>query len=114
MQLVCVYLNFFLLIILNILLVAAIIGHLHFFLTKESSDNRPTLEPAIQIYLESPSNHTVNLQTVENLFKASSVDDTFLKVFKHSHIDKELLVKEAIKIALDNLLSMGFPAQILL
>ena len=72
------------------------------------------MEQAVQIYLKSPSTNAINLQTVENLLKASSVDDTFLKVFKHSHIDKELLVKEAIKIALDNLLSMGFPAQVLL
>ena len=114
MQLVFIYLKIFLLIILIFLLVAAIIGHLHFFLVKEASDNQPTLEQAVQIYLESPSNTAVNLKTVKNLFTASYVDDTFLKVFKHSHVDKELLVKGAMKIALDNLLSMYCPAQPLL
>ena len=75
---------------------------------KESSENDPTLEKAIQIYLKSTSNHTVNLETVENLFKASSVDDTLLRVFKHSHVDKNLLLKGAVQIALDNLLCMNF------
>ena len=114
MQLACIYLRFFLLFILIFLLVAVIIGHLHFFLMKESSDNKPTLEQAVQIYLESTCNNAVNLQTVENLFKASSVDDAFLKVFKHSHVDKNLLVKGAVQIALDNLLCMNFRVQLLL
>ena len=113
MQLVCIYLNFFILFILIFLLVAAILGHLHFFLVKEASVNQPTLKQAVQIYLESPSNNVVNLQMVENLFKAS-IDDTFLKVFKHSHFSKELLVEGAMKIALDNLLSMYFSVQLLL
>ena len=113
MQLVCIYLKFFLLFILIFLLVAAIIGHLHFLLVKESSHNHPTLEQVVQIYLESPSNNAVNLKTVENLFKASYVDDTFFKVFKHSHVDKKLLLQGAMKIALDNLLSMHFPVQLL-
>ena len=94
---------------INFLLVAAIIGHLHFFLITESSDDQPTLEQVVQIYLESPSNNVVNLQKVKNLF-----DDTFLNVFKNSHFGKELLVKGAMKIALDNLLSMHFPVQLLL
>jgi len=85
-------------------IVAVIIGHLHFFLVKESSDNKPTLEQAVQIYLESASNNAVNLQTVENLFKASLVDDASLKNFKHSQVNKELLARGAIQIALDNLL----------
>ena len=75
---------------------------------KESSENDATLEKAVQIYLESTSNHAVNLQTVENLFKASSVDKTLLTVFKHSHVDKNLLLKGAVQIALDNLLCMNF------
>jgi len=61
------------------------------------------LKQAVQIYLKSASNNAVNLQTVENLFKASSVDDASSKDFKH-HFDKELLVKGALQIALDNLL----------
>ena len=60
-HLACIYLKLFLFFILIFLLVAVIIGHLHFFLMKESSENHPTLEKAIQIYLESTSNHTVNL-----------------------------------------------------
>ena len=75
---------------------------------KESSDNNPTLEKAVQIYLESTSNHTVNLQTVENLFKASSVNNALLPNFKHSHVDESLLLKGAVQIALDNLLCMNF------
>ena len=70
------------------------------------------MEQAVQIYLKSPSTNAINLQTVENLFKVSYVDDTFLKVFKHSHVDKELLVKGAMKIALDNLLSMSFSVHV--
>jgi len=85
-------------------IVAGIIGHLHFFLMKESSDKKPTLEQAVQIYLESTSINAVNLQTVENLFKASSVDDLLLKVFKRSRVDKNLLVRGAVQIALNNLL----------
>ena len=101
---------------MTFLLVAAIIGHLHFFLIKQSSDNHPTLEQAVQIYLESTSNNAVSLQTVENLFKASSetVDDAFSKIFKGKgcvHVDKNLLVKGAVQIALDNLLCMIFRIQ---
>ena len=88
-------------------LVAVIIGHLHFFLEKELSQNNSTLKTAVRIYLESTSNHNVDLQTVENLFKASSVDNTLLTVFKHSHVDKNLLLKGAIQTALDNLLRMS-------
>ena len=113
MQLACIYLKLFLFFILIFLLVAAIISHLHFFLMKESSETNLTLERAVQIYLESTSRHTVNLKTVENLFKASYVDDAFFKVFKHSHVDKKLLVQGAMEIALDNLLSMHFPVQLL-
>jgi len=71
---------------------------------KESSDNKPTLEQVVQIYLESTSNNAVTLETVKNIFKDCSVDDAFLKVFKRSHVDKELLVKGAVQIVLDNLL----------
>jgi len=87
-------------------IVAAIIGHLHFFLVKESSDNKPTLEQAVQTYtLASTYKNAINLQSVENLFKASSVDDApLLKIFKHSHVDKNLLVEGAVQMALDNLL----------
>jgi len=87
-------------------IVTAIIAHLHFFLMKESSSyaNKPTLEQAVQIYLESTSHNAVNLETVGNLFQASSVDDTFLKIFKHSHVDRKLVCQGAVKIALDNLL----------
>ena len=114
MQLVCIYLKFFLLFILIFLLAAGIIGHLHFFLMKESSANNTTkLEQAVQIYLE--SRNGVSLQTVENIFRASSVDDAkFLKVFKHSHVDKNLLVKEAVQIALNNLLCMNSRVQLYL
>ena len=111
MQLVYIYLKFFLFFILIFPLVAAVIGHLHFFLIKESSDdhNKPTLEQAVQIYLESSSHNAINLQTVENIFKTSSVDDAkFSAVSKHSHIDKKLLFKGAVQIVLDNLLSMNF------
>ena len=95
---------------IKFLLVAAIIGHLHFFLIKESSDehDKPTLEQVVQSYLESTSHNAINLQTVENIFKASSVEHAkFLKLFKHFHIDKELLVKGAVQITSDNLLSMN-------
>ena len=87
---------------------------MHFFLIQESSDNKPSLEQAVQIYLKSTSNNAVNLKTVEDLFKASSDTvhaNTFLKVFKHtkhSHVDKDLLVQGAVQIALDNLLCMNF------
>ena len=96
---------------------------MHFFLIQESSDNKPTLEQAVQIYLESTSNSAINLQTVEDLFKASSHTvhsaKTFLKVFKHSKhshvtVDKDLLRKGAVQIALDNLLRMNFRVQLLI
>ena len=69
---------------------------------KGSSDNKLTLEQAIQIYSES-SNNAVNLQTIENIFKACSADNG-----TNSSPDRELLAKEAVQIALDNLLCMNF------
>ena len=51
---------------------------------------------------------------VENLFNASLVNSGFLKAFKQSHVDKELLVNGAVQIALDNLLCRDFTIQFLL
>ena len=73
--------------------VAAIIGHLSFFLKKDSSS---TLEQAVQIYQQSTSDFSVR-QAVEDLFE--SVDNGISS-------PPHLLVEEAIKIALNNCLCM--------
>jgi hypothetical protein len=72
--------------------VAAIIGHLSFFLKKDSS---PTFEQAARIYQQSTSDFSVK-QAVEDLFKGfHPVNDGILN-------PSRMLAEEAIKIALNN------------
>jgi hypothetical protein len=63
------------------------------------------LEQATQIYKQSTCDTSIK-QAVESLLEASYVDHTFLKIFKHSHVDRALLVEGAIQTALNNLLCM--------
>ena len=82
--------------------VAAIIGHLFFFLKKDSST---TLEQAIQIYHQSTSDVSVK-QAVEHLFEGyPPVNHGISNLFKPPHVD-HMLVEEAIQIALNNRLCM--------
>ena len=82
--------------------VAAIIGHLSFLLKKNSS---PTLKQAIQIYQQSTSDFSVK-QAVEDLFEGyHPVNRGILNLFKSPQVD-EMLVKEAIQIALNHRLCM--------
>jgi len=80
-------------------------GHLSFLLHKKSPDQKNSLERAAQIYKQSTCDTSIK-QAVESIFEASYVDHTFLKIFKHSHIDHALLVKGAIQTAFNNLLCM--------
>ncbi|KAF8816506.1 hypothetical protein BYT27DRAFT_7182075, partial [Phlegmacium glaucopus] len=75
-------------------IVAAIIGHLSFFLHQESPSTKNSLERAAQIYQQSTHDASVK-QAIENLFKGSHhVDD----------VNYELLVEEAVQTVLNNLL----------
>jgi len=83
-------------------IVAAIISHLSFVLRKDSS---PTLEQAVQIYQQSTSDFSVK-QAVEHLFEGyHPVNHGILNLFKPRRVD-DMLVEEAIQIALNNCLSV--------
>ena len=82
--------------------VAAIIGHLFFSLKKDSST---TLEQAIQIYHQSSSDVSVK-QAVEHLFEGyPPVNHGISNLFKRPRVD-DMLVEEAIQIAMNNRLCM--------
>ncbi|KAF8799074.1 hypothetical protein BYT27DRAFT_7202008, partial [Phlegmacium glaucopus] len=98
-------------------IVAAIIGHLSFFLHQESPSTKNSLERAAQIYQHSTSDASVKqaiekIFELENLFKGSHVTTpvkhTFSNPFKGLlHVDDvnhEVLVGEAVQTALNNLL----------
>jgi len=83
-------------------IVAAIIGHLSFLLKKDSS---PALEQAVQIYQQSTSDFSVK-QAVEHLFEGyHPVNHRIFNLFKPLHVN-DMLVEEAVQIALNNRLSM--------
>lgn len=88
---------------------AAIIGHLSFFLHKESPDEQNSLERAAQMYQKSTCDKSVKKE-VERLFETSQVDNAFLKIktFKWSQVDHAVLVEGAIHIALSNLIGKDF------
>ena len=79
-----------------------------FFLRQELPNRNDSLERAVQAYKK--SNHDTSVkQGVENLFKGSH---SFLKKFKKNHHASEAsLVEEAVQVALNNLLGMGFTIQ---
>ncbi|KAF8805542.1 hypothetical protein BYT27DRAFT_7192417 [Phlegmacium glaucopus] len=99
-------------------IVAAIIGHLSFFLSQKSPSTKDSLQRAAQIYQQSTCDASVK-QHIERIFEleniskgpqaTSHVKHTFSNPFKGSlHVDDvnhELLVEEAIQTALNNLLS---------
>jgi hypothetical protein len=85
------------------ILVAAVIGHLSFFLCQQSPKEQNSLEQAAQIYQQSTCDSSVK-KAVENLFKGYHVNHGILNLFKHS-VD-ETLVKEAIQIAFNHQLCM--------
>ncbi|KAF8816124.1 hypothetical protein BYT27DRAFT_7185368 [Phlegmacium glaucopus] len=100
-------------------IVAAIIGHLSFFLHQESPSTRNSLERAAQIYQQSTYNASIkqaieNIFELENIFKGSHVKShvkhTFSNPFKGfllvDDINHELLVAEVVQTALNNLLCM--------
>ncbi|KAF8797551.1 hypothetical protein BYT27DRAFT_6933111 [Phlegmacium glaucopus] len=76
-------------------IVTAILGHLSFFLYKESPSTADSLERAVQIYQQSPCDTSVK-QAVNNYFENLS---------KGSHVNHKLLVQEAVQIAMNNLIS---------
>ncbi|KAF8799064.1 hypothetical protein BYT27DRAFT_7201986 [Phlegmacium glaucopus] len=105
-------------------IVAAIIGHLSFFLFQGSLSPATSLERAAQTYQQSTSGASVKqaiekIFELENLFKGSHVKSHakhkfsnpfkhFLKVHDVDHVDNanhELLGEEAVQTALNNLLS---------
>ncbi|KAF8804526.1 hypothetical protein BYT27DRAFT_7194072 [Phlegmacium glaucopus] len=99
-------------------IVAAIIGHLSFFLSQKSPSTKDSLQRAVQIYQQSTCDASVK-QAIERIFEleniskgpqaTSHVKHTFPNPFKRFlHVDDvncELLVEEAIQTALNNLLS---------
>jgi len=84
-------------------IVAAIIGHLSFFLKQKSPKDKNTLKQAAQIYQQSPSDSSVK-QAVENLFEGYHAKRGIFNRFKSPHVD-ETLVEGALQIALNNCLS---------
>ena len=82
---------------------AAIIGHLSFFLRKESPRDK-ILDQAAQIYQQSTSDSSVK-QAVENLFEGYHAKHGIFNRFKSPHVD-ETLVEGALQIALNNCLCM--------
>ncbi|KAF8814189.1 hypothetical protein BYT27DRAFT_7179758 [Phlegmacium glaucopus] len=92
-------------------IVAAIIGHLSFFLLQESPSTKNSLERAAQIFHQSACDASVKqaiekIFKLENLFKGSHVM-RHVKQFLHvDHVDHELLLEEAVQTALNNLLSV--------
>jgi hypothetical protein len=89
--------------ILIFLLVAAIVGHLSFFLFQQSPKPQNSLEKAAEIYRDSTCDSSVK-QAVENLFEGYHVNCGILHLFQHS-VDKTL-VEGAIQIALNHQLCM--------
>ena len=99
------------------LLVAAIVGHLSFFLHQESPNTNNSLERAAQIYQQSTHDASVKqaveeIFQLENLFKSSHIKHV-LNVLKHSYVNHALLVEEATQAVLKNLLCMDFTIKFL-
>ncbi|KAF8799131.1 hypothetical protein BYT27DRAFT_7202192, partial [Phlegmacium glaucopus] len=97
------------------IIVAAIIGHLSFFLHQELPRTRNCLERAAQIYQQSTRDASVKQEIekifeLENLFTGSHVKHTFSNPFKGSlhtvDVNHELLIEEAVQTAFNNLLCM--------
>ncbi|KAF8799212.1 hypothetical protein BYT27DRAFT_7202364 [Phlegmacium glaucopus] len=72
-------------------IVAAILGHLSFFLHKESPSETDSLERAVQLYQQSTCDTSVK-EAVENLSQGPYANSAFL-------------AEEAVQIALNNLIS---------
>jgi hypothetical protein len=86
-------------------LVAAIIGHLSFFLYQQSPKEKKSLEQAAQIYQQSTCDSSVK-QAVEDLFEGyHHVNHGILNFFKRDPV-YESLIKGAIQIALNHRLCM--------
>ncbi|KAF8799269.1 hypothetical protein BYT27DRAFT_7202436 [Phlegmacium glaucopus] len=84
-------------------IVAAILGHLSFFLHKESPSKTDSLERAVQTYQQSACDTSVK-QAVEKIFELENLSKgshTFSNLFKANHT---LLSEEAVQIALNNLI----------
>ncbi|KAF8799178.1 hypothetical protein BYT27DRAFT_7202267 [Phlegmacium glaucopus] len=94
------------------IIVAAIIGHLSFFLHQESPSTKSSLERAAQIYQQSIHDASVK-QAIENIFKLENIfkSSHVMRPVKHFlHVDDvnhELLAEEAVQTALNNLLFRG-------
>ncbi|KAF8804798.1 hypothetical protein BYT27DRAFT_7193771, partial [Phlegmacium glaucopus] len=92
-------------------IVAAIIGHLSFFLHQESPSTKDSFERAAQIYQQSTCDVSVKqaiekIFELENLFKGSHVM-RHVKHFLHvDNVNYELLGEEAVQTASNNLLCM--------
>ncbi|KAF8813441.1 hypothetical protein BYT27DRAFT_7180979 [Phlegmacium glaucopus] len=99
-------------------IVAAIIGHLSFFLHQESPSTRNSLERSARVYQQSTYDASVKqaierIFELENLFKGSHVKDHVkhtipnpFKGFLHvNDVNHGLLVEEAVQTALNVLLS---------
>ncbi|KAF8800459.1 hypothetical protein BYT27DRAFT_7200008 [Phlegmacium glaucopus] len=91
-------------------IVAAIIGHLSFFLHQESPSTANCLERAAQKFQQSACDASVRqaiekIFDIENPFKGSHVM-RHVKHFLHvDYVNQELLVEEAVQTVLNNLLS---------
>ncbi|KAF8809933.1 hypothetical protein BYT27DRAFT_7187229, partial [Phlegmacium glaucopus] len=78
-------------------IVAAILGHLSFFIHKESPNETGSLERAVQVYQQSTCDSSVK-QAVETIFKL----ETF---FEDPYVNFTTLSEEAIQVALNNIIS---------
>ncbi|KAF8800484.1 hypothetical protein BYT27DRAFT_7200065, partial [Phlegmacium glaucopus] len=91
-------------------IVAAIIGHLSFFLHQESPSTKNSLGRAALIFQQSACDASVKqaiekIFELENLFEGSHVM-RHVKHFLHvDYVNRQLLVEEAVQTVLNNLLS---------
>ncbi|KAF8799278.1 hypothetical protein BYT27DRAFT_7218087 [Phlegmacium glaucopus] len=79
---------------------AAILGHLSFFLHKESPKTMDSLDRAVQIYQQSTCDTSVK-QAVEKIFELENIS-------KGSYVNHTWLAEEAVQIALNSLICMDF------
>ncbi|KAF8801293.1 hypothetical protein BYT27DRAFT_7198371 [Phlegmacium glaucopus] len=88
-------------------IVAAILGHLSFFLHNESPQRvTHTLERAVQIYQQSTCDTSVK-EAVEKIFEPENSNKgsyAFSNLFKAFNVNYELLAEEAVQIATNNLI----------
>ncbi|KAF8812757.1 hypothetical protein BYT27DRAFT_7182485 [Phlegmacium glaucopus] len=91
-------------------IVAAIIGHLSFFLHQESPSAKNSLQRAAYIFQLSACDASVKeaiekIFDMPNLFKGSHVMRHVKRFLHVDYVNHELLVEEAVQTVLNNLLS---------